>query len=527
MNWIKIEKYYNTIKYLKSSQLYWQFYNKICRKKKFLTKQDTSDITIDENLLFKFTDGLDFSYLGNNNFEFLNLKKQFKNSINWNFLDYGKLWNYNLEYFNYLKNPNIDQETKLLLINDFYNYSIENKRVLEPYPISLRSINIIQFILKNGMNCDNDCIKNVYLELRFLNFNYEYHILGNHLLENAFALFLGGAFFKNQNWHKKAKNILFQELKEQILNDGAHIELSPMYHTIIFYRVLELIDWYSNYQEKDDAFLLFCKDIASIMRSWLEQITFENGDIPLFNDAAQGITYSSNILLNYSDLLNIKSSNKPLSDSGYRTFTGDKFEIKLDLAQIGASYQPGHAHADALSFIVYVEGKPLFVEQGTSTYQIGERRNIERSTSAHNTVSVNDEDQSVVWGGFRVAQRAKTTIHKENSNTFIASHDGYKRLGVIHTRNFILNNREIQLDDVLSRNADAKFHLHLHPDYILSRYDEYTFAINEKIKISFSGAIEVLIDEYEYADSFNQYKKGQKLIVSFEEKLISKIQFEL
>ena len=40
----------------------------------------------------------------------------------------------------------------------------------------------------------------------------------------------------------KAKNLLIDQLNEQILDDDAHFELSPMYHQIIFSRLLDSIN---------------------------------------------------------------------------------------------------------------------------------------------------------------------------------------------------------------------------------------------------------------------------------------------
>ena len=53
--------------------------------------------------------------------------------------------------------------------------------------------------------------------------------------------------------YNKSKNLLISELNEQVLKDGAHFELSPMYHQIILSRLLDsiqlikLITW-----KKDD-----------------------------------------------------------------------------------------------------------------------------------------------------------------------------------------------------------------------------------------------------------------------------------
>src|SRR5690625_199812 len=101
------------------------------------------------------------------------------------------------------------------------------------------------------------------------------------------------------------------------------------------------------------------------MRAWLQNISFKNGDIPHFNDSTNGIAYSTPWLTKYADELHISASNLALKESGYRCVNTEIYELRIDMAQLGAPYQPGHAHADALSFILYFTGKPLFVEQST------------------------------------------------------------------------------------------------------------------------------------------------------------------
>src|SRR5690606_7259867 len=112
------------------------------------------------------------------------------------------------------------------------------KLPLEPYPASLRIMNVIRF-LQEGNVREPKIIQWIFAEAQFLASRLEYHLLGNHLLENGFALLMAGHFFHNERLIKKAGKLLTKELKEQVLEDGAHFELSPMYHQIILFRVLE------------------------------------------------------------------------------------------------------------------------------------------------------------------------------------------------------------------------------------------------------------------------------------------------
>ena len=88
----------------------------------------------------------------------------------------------------------------------------------------------------------------------------------------------------------KSKKLLISELNEQILNDGAHFELSPMYHQILFCRLLDCINLIKlNFLWQNDDLLSFLEVKASKMNSWLRNITYNNGEIPMVNDATFGI----------------------------------------------------------------------------------------------------------------------------------------------------------------------------------------------------------------------------------------------
>ncbi|MDM1412152.1 alginate lyase family protein [Myroides odoratimimus] len=509
----KVILLFNTCKKLKSVQIFYQVYYRV--KKTFYlvdNKLDVEGNNIDFICCYVESNIKRIDY---NTFNFLNIIHSFDDAIDWNFMEYGKLWNYNLEYFNYLDQEDLTIDRKVELINDFYDFSIKNKRVLEPYPVSLRSINIIKFATKEGLNKEF-FIGYTYQELQFLHANYEYHILGNHLLENCFAMILGGAFFDEQTWLNKAKRTLYKELEEQVLEDGAHFELSPMYHQIILYRVLELIDWYAAYSDRDEVFLAFLREKASKMLSWLEQISFRIGDIPLFNDAANGITYDTSRLLHYANVLSISSKKIPLGKSGYRSYQGINYEIKVDYAQVGASYQPGHSHADALGFILYYKNKPLFVEAGTSTYQIGKQRNYERSTIAHNTVVVNGLNQSEVWGGFRLGKRAKTYIEHDEKNRIKGYHDGYKHtVGNVY-REFILEDNQVVIIDAIEKSkGECKVYFHLSEYISVLEKNDSTLILSNGVSIYFENAINFNVIKSTYAEEYNIYKEGITIIVDF------------
>ena len=362
--------------------------------------------------------------------------------------------------------------------------------------------------------------------IRLLN-NLEYHILGNHLLENGLSLLFGAYYFKDDVLYLKAKKIIEQELEEQILQDGAHFELSPMYHQIILDRVLDCIHLVKENAWKENLELLFLMKLkATEMMSWLNEVTFKDGNIPMVNDSAFGIAPDTSSLLEYAENLNILPRKIQLSSSGYRKFTNDSYELFTDVGEVGPTYQPAHAHADTFSFLLKTD-KPIIVDTGLSTYNMGKVRDEERSTIHHNTVTINDENSSKVWAGFRVANRANVTIEKDIENELVASHNGYKNKEIKHTRSFKANASEILINDFINKDLEAQAHFHFHPDCKLAVNSSNKEVKFNDIKITFDGANELKKSTYQYAQGYNNKLEADKITITFINSLVTKIKIKV
>lgn len=525
----KFIRLFNTTKYLKLKQIYFRlFYYTRNRFRNLLGHTYFLSVlsrAVQPSLHLSIpSTGL----LIGDEFTFLNLSQSFDNKVDWNISVFGKLWNYNLNYFEYLNQKELSQDKGLSLILDFIKQMSTNINGLEPYPISLRGINWIKFLAKYQIR--NQKIDNsLYAQYNILMDKLEYHLLGNHLLENAFSLLFGAYYFRDEKLYNKAKMILESELKEQILKDGAHFELSPMYHQIMLFRVLDCINLVqnNNWKNKELLELLTCK--TKLMLDWLNTMTFENGDIPLLNDSANHIAPTTKQLNNYAAILRIGNYHQPsiinhqLNESGYRKIKKDRYECIIDVGNIGPDYIPGHAHSDTFNFIVYVEGNPLIVDTGLSTYEPNERRMIERSTSSHNTVEVDGMNQSEVWGGFRVARRAKIVKLKENENTIEAAHDGYKHIGVLHTRKFTWNDHSLIIEDYICSDSEHQAVAYLHFSPGIRPVIKDNIIMIGQIKIIVDTANQIEIQAYQYASEFNKLIDAQKVKISFQNNLKTEI----
>ncbi|EOZ93854.1 Heparinase II/III-like protein [Indibacter alkaliphilus LW1] len=515
----KIKTLLHTLSYLKPIQAVYQVKNRLLPKKPLkafsMEEKQTNALPFfkvmpHEEQLNVEPDG----YL----FHFLNLRKKYGLQVDWNDQSHGKLWNYNLQYLDYLKLESLDTSIKVKVILDLYSWLWDGRLPLEPYPASLRIMNIIRFLESHELQNEDAAAIKRYLqaEANYLSQNLEYHLLANHLLENAFALWMAAHYFDNKNWIAKAQKLLSQELEEQILPDGAHYELAPMYHQIILFRVLEA------YHYTPVSFVLnqTLKTCAGNMLAWMQQMTFEDGSFPYFNDSTEKIALPPQHLKRKADVLGIEATERLLlGASGYRRMEVENMVLIADVEGIQPSYQPGHAHADTFSFVLQDGENPLIVDPGISTYNISPRRDWERSTAAHNTVCIDDQNSSEVWAGFRVGKRAKVTFVKDSPDEVIGIHDGYGKC--LHQRGFQCNELVFVVRDELQGSFQkAEAHLHFHFEVDLEPVDEHRFLLNKSVLLEVQGASSITLDNYEQALGYNLLKKAQKLVIRLESNVL-------
>ncbi len=466
----------------------------------------------------------------NNRMEWLNLPHVFGEKVNWNCSLYGKLWTYNLHYFEYLTCAGVDPSAAEALLLDFVRALPQTPAANEPYPISLRLLFWIRFFSSHQIQ--NDALDHaLYAQAYALLDQRELHLLGNHYLENGFGLLFAAYRYQDAVLYRQAEKILKNELAEQVLADGGHFELSPMYHQIILYR---LLDAYNLVDNNPELFAGALKPLlgqkAGLMLGWLQQITFANGDIPLLNDAALGVAPATSALIEYAQRLKIAPIVKPLMESGYRKIDKPGFQVVMDIGKVGPDYIAGHAHSDTLGFELHAKGHPMLVDTGISTYDKNERRQLERATAAHNTVIINEQDQTEVWGGFRVARRAYPIITADGPTCWKATHTGYDAMNVRHWRSFEVKQDVFQILDEIQPykvavlpgyTATACFHFHPAVVFIDCGAD---YIETDLGKIIFEGLLTWELLEYAYSPRFNVRLKAQKAVVHFRDQLLTTIQ---
>jgi uncharacterized heparinase superfamily protein len=473
--------------------------------------------------------------VGPNTFRFLNVERRCESGEDWDPRDATRLWTYNLHYFDDLTSDDAASR-KAWHLSLMRRWVAQNPPGAgpgwEPYPVSRRIVNWVKWALTAGNTLPPECLASLATQSRWLMCRLEYHLMGNHLLSNAKALVCAGLFFEGaeaDSWRREGLRILEKELREQILRDGGHFERSPMYHAATLEDLLDLWNLLRACGLEPPA---SWGGTLAKMRHWLSSMCHPDGDISFFNDAAFGVAPSRSEIELYCARLGLRPScdagwpSQVLHPSGYVRLAMGETSLICDCAPVGPDYLPGHAHADTLSFEMSIGKQRVFVNSGTSEYGTGVERQRQRGTAAHNTVTIDGQDSSEVWAGFRVAKRARARLHHvidtPNSVTVQASHVGYRRLPGRndHTRRWALDRQSLCIHDEISgtfESAVAYFHLHPSVRARLSNAREVTLSwpAGGAAHIVFEPAASVEVRPGTWHPRFGAAVENQCLVVCF------------
>jgi uncharacterized heparinase superfamily protein len=361
--------------------------------------------------------------------------------------------------------------------------------------------------------------KFLYLNARHLEtFLSTYFSPNTHLTGEALGLFYLGAlmpeFKESARWRDKGLEILLAQLPRHVQPDGVYFEQSSYYHryTTDFYLHLRVL--LSNAGAPIPSVL---DEKLRLLLDHLMYITRPDGTTPLFGDDDGGRLLSFFAKPPNDFRATLATGAALFERADYKFVAGDAVEEALwllgpasvaRLDQITATEPEkqsvafpaggyyvmrdgwrgdsnyllfdcgphgtdncGHAHADALSFELAINGRTLLVDPGTYTYTGSkEMRDWFRSSAAHNTLTIDDESSSVSDGPFSwksIARCECSSWTTEESFDYVsASHDGFMRLSepAKHTRSilFVKHGYWVVRDVVETSGAhdlEAWFHL--------------------------------------------------------------------
>jgi uncharacterized heparinase superfamily protein len=257
--------------------------------------------------------------------------------------------------------------------------------------------------------------------------NVEDDVLGNHVIRNAAALLLGGVAFADATLRRRGLKLLQRELPEQILPDGGHYERSPSYHRLVL-RDLLVVQPYADVSEAVARMTAFA---ASSRRP--------DGAPWLFNDGG----------LDTAPLLELSPPKEGLhvfADTGYVFVRRGEVALAFDCGPVSPPFLPAHAHADALSFQLWLGGEPVVIDPGMPTYEAGAEREFFRSTAAHATVAVGGS-QFESWGAFRAGPLPNVELLRADDGVLAGR---VRAHGTEHVRTLRLEDGAVSVEDETS-----------------------------------------------------------------------------
>lgn len=434
---------------------------------------------------------------GEGTFRFLNVAVDMAESSCWTNPALPKLLRYNLHYFDDLNARDAASRKDMHLVL-MRRWIAENPAPegdgWEPYPISVRVVNWLKWALREG-HLPDDITRSIAMQVQALTARLETHLLADHYYANGKALCFAGLLYSGgeaEKWLRLGRRIIQAETAEQFLADGGHYERSPMYHNLGLEDLLDLINVF---RAADAPAPPGVEAAALLALQWAGSMRHPDGGVAFFNDSAHGVAPPKAELDGYADRLGFEVrpatpamcsdgvSATDLEASGYARLENAVAQVLLaDAAPLAVDYQPGHAHADTLSFELSIGERRVIVNGGTSQYGVGEERDLQRATKSHSTVMLGGENSSDVWKGFRVGHRARIVARALEQDSggiaLAAAHDGYRFLPGrwTHHRRWHMRRDGVAITDTLfpqrlGQKTTLESRLILHPDVALDEGD--------------------------------------------------------
>ena len=391
-----------------------------------------------------------------------------------------------------------------------------------------------------------------------------YSSANNHLIIEMTGIGIAGFLFRYDKWIDASIKVLTEELPRQNYSDGVNREMSLHYQSFVMeaYGLMWLC-MYKNKRNIPESW----KQYLTAMSEFIADSTDDYGSTMEFGDNDEGkvLDFAGKIANHYQYVLNLmgclldkKYSNSEWHENLYWIVPDDlrqpkelyvpdfvcsrkkggytflrskdrKVLIGIDHADLGFGSIAAHGHADALSFQMFVEGHPVFVDSGTYNYHVPAcDRNYYRSTAAHNTVMVEGKEQSEMLGPFMWGKRATTSICKINDNdnniTIIATCKNGK---TEHRRSFYFNYSDIfVIEDWLSERDGIEYLNFLSDSNIGRKNKELWFTLgNREVHISFSSA-DLFMEKRLYSEKYNNVIESKTLKLSFSGTIKTEIQWK-
>ncbi|HXU13025.1 MAG TPA: alginate lyase family protein [Candidatus Binatia bacterium] len=361
-----------------------------------------------------------------------------------------------------------------------------------------------------------DLLKSLLLHARFVRDNLEDGpVRGNHYLSNLAGLYLCGLglpeFREAPGWMEFAGERLCFEMQRQVTPDGLDYEASLSYHALVteiflvpallasekgrafprpylerLERMLEAVailirpdGSLPQVGDNDDGRFLIVSQYHRPRRDWRPLLVLgaylcRRGEwLALAGDAwVEGAWVLGRPFLDWRKSLDVPSAVPgfrchAFPEAGIYQLGSGSIQMVVDAGSIGQRNNGSHAHNDTLAFDLFAFGREVLPDRGTGSYTPDlSLRNRFRSTGAHNTVRVDDQEMNPFpEEPFRLIPSDSPRVLRWRMGRTCAylraEHSGYRRLpaAVVHRRSILLDRRtgRFHIEDRLEGEGRHRF----------------------------------------------------------------------
>lgn len=389
----------------------------------------------------------------------------------------------------------------------------------------------------------------------------------NHTIIEACALGMAGIMGDYAPWEELSRYLLNEELQKQNHSDGVNKEQSLHYHSFVMEGVGLLA---LTYLHNGRNYPQLWRNTLTAMARYLCWCGGCHGEWLVFGDDDEGkildlsgekdachYTYVLELMslilperyvdkadnmtlmcitsgkmvttLSKKPLYKVSPGGKVFPEGGITIFRGGDGRVLagFDHGPLGYGSIAAHGHADALSFIVFREGKAVFGDPGTYIYHMdGESRDLFRSTKMHNTLCLWDMDQSRMLGAFLWGKRAQCSLRSQEmgADYYVeGEHNGYfpiihrRRIAFDGTDSFIIRDRLI---NVGNREKGVPFEISfILPPGLLADINDGAVNINDdgitvaRLQPECEEEIFIFTEAVPYSFRYGIRERGSRLVV--------------
>ena len=337
----------------------------------------------------------------------------------------------------------------------------------------------------------------------------------NHLIGEAAGLYVAASSFtfpESEQWGKRAKQVLEEEMLSQIFEDGGGKEQSSAYlrfdvdlFLVSFLRAKASMQTFTGEFGRRLQKMITCLEILQTPDNRLPRFgDCDNGRGVMLAPSLdywdiRGLAGISGVLFNHpvssgsgganeesfwflpeagwnslktSKVIHSIETLTVLPQSGYVIFkagesaTADYCFLRAGSFGLGGRDFCSHSHNDLFSPILYLDGTLIFTDTGTSIYLGNDvERDYLRSASAHNSTFAQSWDlfESKQWFGWKKAANGKIIRHSESSDE-LAVECGYEEaVGVPFKRSCYYQplTHQFRIEDLFAENT-RQVHSYFH-----------------------------------------------------------------